>query len=441
MIWIQDLFFSPRFFVAWSLPVLLFILSYFFPVFFSVAVSVTILCVCLTLLDHILLFMGRESMQGSRQTEDRWSLAEENEVNLHLISAYTRPTSVVVIDELPVQFQARDFQRSTTIEPQGSNTIRYSLKPLSRGQYHFGKLHLYVSTKLGLLQRRFSISIPQTVKVYPSFLHLKRFQLKAIGEKQSSGLRVLRRGHSNEFDHIKEYNRGDDVRTVNWKASARRNQFMINAFMDEKSQQVYCVIDKGRLMKLPFDNLSLLDYSINAALMFSYVVIQKEDKIGLLTFAEKVDECIHPSRSKKQFNSIMEALYKLDTGFKESDFAGLYQWISRRAGQRSLLILFTHFESFIGFERQLPYLRALNRKHLLCLVMFENTGVKALQERGDDSLESIYTATIAEKFLYEKKMIVKELRKHGIRVVYTNPSAVTVDAVNAYLELKAGQII
>lgn len=441
MKWIAALFFCRRFFISWSVPVILFVLSYFFPVIFPVACLASFLCLALSILDVVLLFLTPHRIHAYRQTEERWSLAEENQISIQLASTYTIPMTVSLIDEIPEQFQDRAFHLHGSLQPAGSASLHYMLKPLSRGEYHYGKLHVYASTRLGFLQRRFTMDIPQTVQVYPSFVQRKRFQLSAIAEQRSTGMRLLRRGSSSEFDHIKEYNRGDDVRTVNWKASARRNQLMINAYMDEKSQQVYCVIDKGRLMKLPFDNLSLLDYSINASLMFAYVVLQKQDKIGLLSFAEKVEEQLQASRSQRQFNHIMEALYKLDTRFRESNFAALYQWVSRNAGQRSLLVLFTHFESYIGFERQLPYLRALNRKHLLCIILFENTGVRDLQESSGDTLEAIYTATIAEKFLYEKKMIVKALWQHGIRVVYTTPSGVTVDAVNAYLELKAGQMI
>lgn len=427
--------------MAWSLPVVLFITAYFVPLCLPLAYTATVLCACLVVLDYALLFITQDTIRAQRITEERWSLAEENEIGVQLASSYRIPVSVLVIDELPVQFQERNFRISTTLSAGASALLQYTLKPCSRGVYAYGNLHVYGSTQLGLLQRRFTMHIPQQVKVYPSFVHLKHYQLKAIADKQHSGLRVLRRGNSSEFDHIKEYNRGDDIRTVNWKASARRNQLMINSFMDEKSQQVYCVIDKGRLMKLPFDNLSLLDYAINATLMLSYVVLQKQDKIGLLSFAEKVDEQLQASRSGKQFNAIMEALYKLETGFRESHFAGLYEWVKRYAGSRSLFVLFTHFESYIGFERQLPYLLALNRKHLLCIILFENTGLKSIQEGDRDSLEAIYTATIAEQFLHEKWMIVRELRKHGIRVVYTTPSAVTVDAVNEYLQLKAVQVI
>jgi len=274
-------------------------------------------------------------------------------------------------------------------------------------------------------------------------LQLRKFQIKAIPDLQASsgGRRQFQRGMSTEFDHIKEYTRGDDARTINWKASARKNELMINSFMDEKSQQIYCLIDKGRLMKMPFNNLTLLDYSINATLMFSYVALQKDDKIGLITFGEKVNDVLQPSKAKKQFNFVMELLYKQETRFLESNYAELYNVVNKRCGHRSLLLLFTNFETLTGFERQLPYLKIMNQKHVLCVVLFENTEVTNIHTQRGDSIEDIYIKTIADKFIYEKKMIIKELQKNGILVVYTQPSKLTVDVVNKYLELKARQFI
>ena len=441
--YLNDLFFTSRFFLAWGTLTLLFIGAFFAPWLMIVAKAGFGLLLVLSLLDYGLLFFSGKNITATRDIHDLLSNADENKIRLEIRSTYSIPLHAIMIDELPYQFQRRDFRLQQTLLPFEETRIEYTLKPHQRGEYLFGGIHVFVSTALRFVQRRFTAQCEQKVKVYPSFLQIRKFQLKAIPDMQaeSGGRRQFKRGLSTEFDHIKEYNRGDDARTINWKASARKSQLMINSFMDEKSQQIYCLIDQGRLMKMPFDNLTLLDYSINASLMFSYVALQKDDKIGLVTFSEKVQDVLQPSKSKKQFNTIMEFLYRQETGFKESNFAALYNLVNKRAGQRSLLLLFTNFETLIGFERQLPYLRIMNRKHLLCVVMFENTELAKMHEERGDGLEDIYVKTIADKFIYEKKMIVKELQKNGILVIYTPPSRLTVNVVNKYLELKARQFI
>ncbi|MBL7765985.1 MAG: DUF58 domain-containing protein [Chitinophagaceae bacterium] len=439
----DDLFLTPRFFLVWGSTSMLFLGSFFFPVLMSFAKAITVLLIIITLLDYGLLFFTRRMLFISRKVPDLLSNGDENVVNLQINNQLQIPLQITIIDELPQQFQQRDFAIRTRISPLTKTAYTYTLRPTQRGEYAFGDIHVYASTFIRFTERRFTAMQEQTVKVYPSFTQLRHFQIHAMPDQhaQSGGRRQYRRGASTEFDHIKEYTRGDDARTINWKASARRNQLMVNAYMDEKSQQIYCLIDMGRLMKMPFQDLSLLDYSINAALMFSYVALQKDDKIGLITFGEKVKDLVQPSKVKKHFNLILETLYKQETRFLESNFADVHALVNRKAGQRSLLILFTNFETYTGFERQLPYLRALNQRHLLCVILFENSEVNRIHELRGDTLEDIYIKTIADKFIHEKKMIIRELKKHGILVIYTPPQKLTVNVVNKYLELKAKQYI
>jgi uncharacterized protein (DUF58 family) len=438
-----NLFFTRRFFLVWGLVATVFILSFFILWAQIFAMTFVVLILSAMLLEFILLFATGRSIRAHRRCPELLSNAEDNKISLDLVSEFSFVLFAEVIDELPFQLQQRGFRMNRILPAAGNVEIPYTIRPQVRGVYSFGDIHVFVTTRIGLLVRRFTTPATNEVKVYPSFLQLKHFQLRALPETtmNSYGRRVLRQGRSSEFDHIKEYTRGDDARAINWKASARRDQLMINSYMDEKSQQVYCVIDKGRLMKMPFNDMTLLDYAINASLMFSYVALQKDDKVGLLTFSEKVDDVIQPSKAKKQFNLIMETLYKQETKFLESNFAALYQTISHVSGQRSLLLLFTNFETYISFERQLPFLLALNRKHLLCVITFENTGLSERIHQRSDNLEDIYIKSIADKFIYEKKMMIRELQKNGILTIYSKPGQLSINVVNRYLELKAKKVL
>jgi uncharacterized protein (DUF58 family) len=235
--------------------------------------------------------------------------------------------------------------------------------------------------------------------------------------------------------------KGDDIRTINWKATARKSQLMVNGYTDEKSQQIYCLVDKSRVMKMPFDGLSLLDYAINASLVLTNVALLKQDKAGLITFSEEPGSFLQASRKATQMNTILEVLYKQKTRYLESDYDKLYTLIRSRITQRSLLVLFTNFESLPGLKRQIKYLRKIAQQHLLMVVFFENTELFSMVSKPSAGIEDIYTRTIAEKFVFEKKMIVKELQKYGIISILTPPRQVTVNSVNKYLELKSRQMI
>jgi uncharacterized protein (DUF58 family) len=248
-------------------------------------------------------------------------------------------------------------------------------------------------------------------------------------------------GHSMEFEQIKEYVSGDDIRTLNWKASARKGGLMINNFMEERSQQVYCIIDKGRLMKMPFDGLTLLDYAINTCLVLSNVCLRKQDRVGVITFSNTPDAVLAADHRPIQAGNILQLLYKQQSGFLESDFEILYTQVRSKIKHRSLLILFTNFESLSGLNRQIDYLRSLAKNHLLLVVFFQNSELEQLARSPAKKVEDVYVKVVAEKFSFEKRIIAKELSKYGILSILSSPKNLTINTINKYLELKTRQAV
>jgi len=216
---------------------------------------------------------------------------------------------------------------------------------------------------------------------------------------------------------------------------------MVNQYQDEKSQPVYCLIDASRVMKMPFNGLSLLDYSINSALAFSNIALKKNDKVGLITFAEEIKNHLPASSKKTHLNTILEVLYNINTRFLDSDFGMLYNRVKSKVTQRSLLIMYTNFEHISALERQMGYLKALSRKHILVIVFFKNTELDTLLESKAEDLQTIYHKTIAQKADYDKKTMVKKLEQYGIQTILTSPQDLTVNTINKYLEIKARGIL
>lgn len=441
---IKPLFFSRRFYVIFIAVILLFILSYFIPFLMVIAQLCLLAFVLFTLADYVALFFRNDPLEVRRATPERFSNGDDNKVSVFIRSSYPFALKAKVIDEVPDQFQWRDFSLNTQLVQGEEKELRYTLRPLSRGEYRFYNINVLIKSPLQLVIRRVVTEAETTVKVYPSFFALRHYTLKMrLGSQMEQGTKKVRKlGQSLEFEQIKEYVAGDDIRNINWNATAKKGgQLMVNNYTDEKSQQVYCVIDKGRVMKMPFDGLTLLDYAINASVLLSHVALLKEDKAGTITFSNTGTNFLQAGKKSVQFNNIMETLYAQQTDFLESDYEKLYTAIRTRISQRSLLLLFTNFESVSGLQRQLPFIMNMARSHLLIVVFFENTELKQLTSNTAEDLESIYIKTIAEKFIYEKKLMVKELQKHGIMSILTSPQQLTVNAINKYLEIKARQAI
>jgi uncharacterized protein (DUF58 family) len=373
-----------------------------------------------------------------REVSDRFSIGDPNKVMIRLFNQYAFPLKASIIDELPVQFQERDWIRKIHIGREGAYELMYTLVPVSRGEYVFNDINVYVHAPLQLVKRRYIFPAQQVVKVYPSYIQMRKYQLLAVSNKlQEVGVKRIRKiGHSMEFEQIKEYVRGDDYRTINWKATARKEGLMVNNYTDERSQQIYCLINKGRVMKMPFNGMTLLDYAINASLVLANVALVKQDKAGIITFEKNIDVFLQADKKPTQMNLVLETLYRQKTDFLESDFEKLFSVIRNRITNRSLLVLFTNFESVESLQREMAALKKIAKYHLLLVVFFENTELKSLLDKKAGTLEEIYIKTIAEKFVYEKKLMVKELHKNGIPSILTSPENLTVNTVNKYLELK-----
>jgi uncharacterized protein (DUF58 family) len=385
--------------------------------------------------DVLLLFTHKNGIVAQRKTAEKLSNGDENPIEIFIENNYSFLVKTKIIDEIPFQFQIRNFNILKTIKANKNIQFTYYLRPTERGEYSFGKLNIYAISPLRLISRRFSFSENKIVPTFPSYIQLKKYDLLAISNQLIAiGLKKIRKiGHSLEFEQIKEYNTGDDIRSLNWKATAKKNALMINQFQTEKSQNIYMIIDKGRVMKMPFNGLSLLDYSINATLVLSNIILKKDDKAGLFTFSKKIENRVVAEKRKSQMNKILETLYNIKTDYFESDFSRLYVDVKKNITHRSLILLYTNFETLDGMQRQLPYLKAIARNHLLVVVFFQNT---ELQEIITKNVQEVYDKVIAEKFMFEKKQIVKELKKYGIYSILTKPEDLTMNSINKYLEIK-----
>lgn len=434
---LQSFYIRNSFFIVGAIAATLYFISYFVPVLYQLANIILLLLLLAVALDALLLY-SKKGISAQRKVANRLSMGDDNKIELVIKNNYGFKTGMTIIDEIPVQFQVRDWKVKLQLHAGEEKSHPYLLKPLSRGEYVFNNINLFANGVLGLVQRRYVFKEQQVTKVYPSYMQMRKYQLLGVSNKlQEAGVRRMRRlGHSMEFEQIKEYVPGDDYRTINWKATGRKGDLMVNNFTDERSQQVYCVINKGRVMKMPFEGLTLLDYAINASLVLSSTALARQDRAGLITFAETLDAFVLADKKTTQMNLVLETLYKQETRFLEADFEKLYATIRHRIANRSLLILFTNFESLESLQREMPALKKMAHYHLLVVVFFENTELRKVIDNKADNMEDIYIKTIAEKFSFEKKLMVKELQQNGILSILTSPQNLTVNTLNKYIDLK-----
>lgn len=443
MKYFKNTYFTNNFYRALGLVVFLFLNTLWLPAFYVIGLCCLWLLLLLVAFELFWLYRIEQGLFANRICADRFSNGDSNPVDLFIENRYPAKVNLELLEELPAQFQIRNQQFAFALNAGEEKRLSYELTPKKRGPYHFGHAQVFASAFLNLVQRRYRLAEEQEVAVFPSFVQMRHYELLAVSNQLiTPGIKKIRRiGNNQEFEQIEKYVPGDDYRKINWKATARRNKLMVNHYQDERSQNVISVIDKGRSMKMPFEGMTLLDYAINASLVISNIAMRKGDRAGLLTYQHKINGAVLPSNRNAHLSRLMEQLYREKTTYTESDVKQVYSWLRYNVNQRSLVLLYTNFESHYSMRRQLRYLQLINRNHLLVVVFFVNSEIEKLLHEKTENLEEIYTKGLAEQLVLEKTQIAHELQRHGIQTILTKPAELNVNTINKYLELKARGMI
>lgn len=427
------------FFIVASIGVILIACGHLLPLCGTIGKTFLIVLLGLTVLDILLVSISKNPLTAQRILDKRMNLGDPNKVSLSIINQTIQPLSVLIYEGYPVEMQKRSSAETLVLLPRKKKSFDYVFQPTERGKYFFRNVSVYVRSPLFLIQRKITLPLEQEVHVYPSVLQMKQFELKVFNQQtQTQGIKKVRKlGNASEFEQIRNYVQGDDLRTINWKATSRKNELMVNQYQEERSQSVYCIIDKSRAMQLAFHNMTMLDYAINTSLVFSNIALRKGDRPGLITFSNKIGSIVPADKTAGQMKRIIETLFHQKTLFKEGDFQLLYQSIRKTVKTRSLLMLYTNFESEFAMRRALPMLQRINKHHVLVVVFFQNNELQEWSQQPITKYTELVHSTVAEKLTQTKWNIAKELRQHGIQTILTKPEDLSINSINKYLEMKA----
>jgi len=405
-----------------------------------VGIFMFLLLLTALLVEVILLYATSNDLTIERKIDDQLSNGDENIINYRLTGDFGFRPTLQILDEYPHQLQLRNCALPVTPEQKKfETTYRYAIYPKTRGEYFFGNVKVLISTKLGFLNKLASHDSSATIKVVPSIQQYKKFSFLAYTNRlEEVGVKKVRKvGSSTEFEQINEFQRGDNIKRINWKATARKTTLMVNHYEDQKAQNIYFLLDKGRMMHMPFNGLSLFDYAINSSLALAGVAKHKGDKVGLISFSDVIGSWLPAQSIGNQVSKISQELYHQKIRQKESDFSRLYKNIRLRMKGRSMLILYTNFDSMVSLNRQMKYLKAISKSHLLIVVSFLNEEIVELANKKTKGEQSFFDQSIAERFLQEKQQINQELNLAGIHTISTLPKDLTVNSINSYLKVKS----
>lgn len=440
----RQFYLTNRFFVALAACVVVLCFGMLFAPLFWIGQAGIFLLISGVIIESIVLFWKKKIVDFERILPAKLSNGDDNKIWFIVQNNSANKLNIRLLEDFPEQLQLHDWNKQLTVNPNKAHRFSYSVRPTERGEYNWKNSQLFIETnRFRLVARRCVFTANQTVSCYPSFEQFKELRVSAVISRfnEANGTMIRKIGQSLEFEQIKNYVGGDDFRHINWKASAKQGKLMLNQYQEERSQDIYSVIDLGRNMQQPFNNQTLLDYSINATLALTKAVLGVKDKAGLITYSADKYTIQPPRNNPTQFRKINEQLYNIPTDFQETSMEKLYRLVRYRIRQRSLFIIFSNFDTIQSLRRNLPYLRAIAKYHLVLLVIFENSELEEFANEPANDVKEIYDKTIAKHLLFQKRLIAKEVGKFGVQSVITKPEKLNVDLINSYLNIKKRQML
>ncbi|MDX2041743.1 MAG: DUF58 domain-containing protein [Acidobacteriota bacterium] len=389
----------------------------------------------------------KSQIEVRRVMPRRFMIGEENEVQLHLTVKLAKRRSraplFTIKDEFPPELELRG-QRLLTAKTRRSRSgeveamVGYKLYAASRGDYGFGNVALRWRSRLGLVVKQVSLPAAESVKVYPNINEAKRYELFAQRNRQlMAGMRRTRlRGQGREFESLRDYVLGDELRHVSWTATARRGKLTTRQYQIERNQNIVVMIDAGRLMTSRIEHLSKLDHAINAALAIGYVATSGGDNIGLLVFNRQVVSYLPPQRGHSQLSAMTEALYNVKAQMIEPSYARAFQYLSQNCKRRSLVVILTDLVDRDASAELLAYTAALLPRHLPLIVTIGDNDLRALVATEPKAVADVYKQSVAEELLQQREEALARITELGGLVLDVQAGQLSFQLVNKYLQVK-----
>jgi uncharacterized protein (DUF58 family) len=395
-------------------------------------------CVALFVLE-VRLSRSRQRLDVSRSHAQKLNLGIENTITLRVFNHSLRPVTFWLRDEPPDEFVAPELIHQGTVQARQEWQACYLVTPLRRGNYRFGNLTLRWQGLLGLLVLQKNYPAAASVKVYPNLLSVQRYELLLRrNQLQEIGLRLARqRGEGTDYERLREYLPDDDFRRIDWKATARRNRPITVEYETERSQNVFLVIDTGRMMQSPVERIAKLDYVINASLLLTYVATRKRDKVGLMTFADRIDTFLSPGQGMGQFYKALELLYAIRPQPVEPDYNFALNYLALKQRRRSLVVIFTDISSGPSMDMLASHAALLQRSNLVLVVTISDPDVLSASLHRPANSQDVYQRAAALQLLEDRRLKLDRLRKKGALVLDVPANQLSNQVINRYLDLKA----
>ncbi|AOT72892.1 DUF58 domain-containing protein [Geosporobacter ferrireducens] len=430
------------FLIALLLGILVIGISIFFRLFIETFIFYNILLLCLTIADYTIT-PTKKSFEVERIGDRKLSLLEQEKLQVRIYNKSGYEAFIEVMQELPSAFACEEEVLKDKILPYSCKAFIWTIKPNKRGAFMLEDIYIRQRGRLGLIQKDVLLRCDAEYKVYPSLNNLKKYHMMLRKEYFLGNENHITKKKSDgkEFESLRGYVKGDDVRKINWVKSARENKLMVNQYEPENNKHIYILLDTGRTMSYRVNEYSKLDLAINACVFLSDVVCYNKDRSGLLVFNTKVDRFIKPSKGDFHRNQMLESLYHVEGTKLTSNFDEVLFYLSHQEKRRSLICLFTDIHTLqevYYIEKGIEY---ITKKHHLLIFLVKDEKLDGAIHLNVKDKKDVFLKGTAYKMMDERKKIIKSLNKKGVTCIECDRENIVYKAVNEYMKAKNREIM
>ncbi|HKU75105.1 MAG TPA: DUF58 domain-containing protein [Pyrinomonadaceae bacterium] len=375
----------------------------------------------------------------SREFSGRFAMGAETEVRIQIQNASNRSVSLMVKDEYPPQMSLSGMREGRVdVDAQTSATLIYEVKPPRRGRFEFGQTALRFRSRFRLVWCQTKVVEPTTVKVYPNMRRAREAELKALGARSvvSSHRKTSWRGEGREFESMRDYVRGDELRHISWTATARRGKLTTRQYQIERDQTILIALDAGRLMTARIEQETKLDSAVHATLALFSAAARAGDNAGLVVFGRRIKSYLPPSRGRDHIDAALEALYAVEPEMIEPSYANAFEFIAMNSKRRSLVVVLTDLVDEEGSKELLTSLHLLRPRHLPLVVTIADRDLKAVVRQVPGSVRELFTQSVSEEIIHHREAALRLVESIGGLALDVTAAALAPALLESYLRVK-----
>ena len=431
--------FSRRFYILLAAGLIPLSLSWGMPWLRPLVIVYDVVLVLAAMIDHFISRTVPEGLIIRREFEKRFAIGDSNKVSLLVENDSTRIFRLRLKDEYPAEMKLDERREAEfTIEPRSTAEFYYHVTPTRRGSYRFGKTAVRFLSKLGLVWCQIDLSEPQSVKVYPNMRRAREIELKALGAQSFLAVqrRAVRRGEGREFESMRDYVRGDELRHISWTATARRSKLTTRQYQIERDQTVVIAIDGGRLMTGRIEDETKFDTAVHASLALMSACAKAGDNCGLVVFGRRVRKFLPPKRGVGHIDAVLESLYDLEPEMIEPSYARAFQYISSNLKKRAFVVILTDLVDKDSSRDLINSLKLLRPRHLPLVVTVGDRDLNSMVSAAPENVREMFRQSASEEIIHQREAALKLVESLGGLALDVTTQTLGPRLLETYLRVK-----